>query len=378
MIDPSKLKDLLDLMDRVGLSAENVRRAFEFSQSRYFYDEALLKHLLWRRDMSALPRSAFINYPLYLQYYDESRLRMEYRRNGQSKTVELPYKVEVDLSLHRDTRIHVESYGEYKMAPELVSLTEENLRRYLDAKKKTTDGPILRVAHLQHVHGVNYHCRLESSTYWKQSRTNLTLDLPLSSNSAQTLRILDLGPNKSLRALHDSLLVNSLGVSGVLYFVGADGRRRFFMKLRKDSEGVFESMLGTTSGVVEHAPGQSVPELISYATSEMRREFTRETGCDHDKVALKQIIPLAFCRELTRGGKPQMFFAIEIEEINETNFKALFRKSPEGLDEFVDGLASNRLDYMKALSPEFAMNVMLSLQYFAREAGHQREWVDLD
>lgn len=377
-MDVSKIKDLLDLFDRAGVSAETIKRAFEFSQSRFFYDEALLKHLLWRRDLAALPRSEFIDYPLYLKYYDESRLRIEYRRNGAAKPVELPYTVEVDLSRRPAARIHVESYGEYRMSPELEVLTEGNLRRYKAKKTSTKDGPILRVAGLQHVHGDNYHCRLEASTYWRQSRTNLTLDLPLESDSSKTLRVLDLGPNRSLRALHDSILVNSLGVSGVLFFVGRDGRRRYFMKRRRDSEGVFEEMLGTTSGVVQSAPGLSIPELVSYATTEMLREFSRETGCDLDKVQLKRIIPLAFCRELTRGGKPQFFFAIEIPEMTEDTFKVLFRKSPEGLEEFVDGIAANRLDYSRALSPEFAANLVFAFQHFARDANRDTSWLDLD
>ncbi len=377
MFDPRKLKALLELVERTGINAETVTRAFEFARSRYFYDEALLRHLLWRRDLAALPRSDFINYPLYLRYYDESRLRLEYRRGATSKQVELPYTVEVDLSLRPLARLHVESYGEYQMPVELERLTDGNLVRYMAAKSSTKDGPILRVAQVQHVHGDNYHCRLEASSYWKQSRTNLTIDLPLQHDSNKTLRILDLGSNRSLRPLHESMLVNSLGVSGVLFFVGSDGRRRFFLKQRRDSEGVFERMLGTTSGVVQHANGLSVPELVSYATNEMLREFTKETGCDLDRVQLRAITPLAFCRELTRGGKPQFFFAIEIAEISESNFKDLFRKSPEGLEEFVDGLATGRLDYAKALSPEFAMNLVLALRHFARQASQDQAWIDL-
>ena len=46
----SEIKDLLDIFDRVAEHREVLARAVEFSRSRYFYHEDLVKHLLWRRD----------------------------------------------------------------------------------------------------------------------------------------------------------------------------------------------------------------------------------------------------------------------------------------------------------------------------------------
>ena len=265
------------------------------------------------------------------------------------KHVELPYTVEIDFVANPASRIHIESITPHDMPATTLSMTEANLRRYKEKKTESKDGPVLRLARLEHVYGMNYTCRLETSSYWMQSRTNLTIDLPLEHDSSKSLRTLDLDHEGNLKAFHDSMLVNSLGVCGVVYYVAKDSRRRYFMKRRKDSEGVFEDMIATTSGVVTFVPGQLPSELVAFAQHEMLREFMRETELYPDKVS-RLTNRWLFRRELTRGGKPQFFFAIEMEELTEKAFQALFVKSPEGLEEFVDGVVAGRLDYGRSLS----------------------------
>jgi len=225
--------------------------------------------------------------------------------------------------------------------------------KYLESLQPTKDNPILRMSSLAKESENLYHCKLQRSTYYYQVRTNLTIDYPLLGQMGNTLRALDLTPEGKLPSLEKSALVNSIGVSAVVFFW--KGRDLYFlMKYRKPTEAVYPNMFGTTSGVVTIPPGQPVRSLTDYVTSEMRREFYRETGFDEDRDnrPIKNMILLSFVRELIRGGKPQFFFLIEIDEITEKQFRRKFRTSAEGLEEFYDNPYHNN-KYSTALSPEF-------------------------
>gem|GEM_PF-3830632 len=106
-------------------------------------------------------------------------------------------------------------------------------------------------------------------------------------------------------------------------------------------------------------------DLVQYATHQMEREFIAETGVDEKEIDWGQIKfkPLAFSRELIRGGKPQFFFLIEIPELDNDKFHRIFKKSREGLIEFVDKLITKEAALDSALSPEFAMNLIYAFQY---------------
>ena len=230
-----------------------------------------------------------------------------------------------------------------------------------------TDNPILRLSSFTRHDNTRYDCKLERSTYYYQARTNLTIDYILDGEMTKTLRIIDLASDNNLRPLEDSILVNSIGVSAVVFF-RKQGDLYFFMKYRKGTEGIFGNMFGTTSGVVTLPKGQPVTSLVDYVYNEMRREFYRETGFDEDRddLPIKDMKLLSFTRELMRGGKPQFFFLIEIDEINETQFRRKFRPSAEGLLEFHDNLYHNN-KYSAVLSPEFATNIIYALQFFQNQ-----------
>lgn len=139
------------------------------------------------------------------------------------------------------------------------------------------------------------------------------------------------------------------------------------MKLRHDSEGVFERMFSSVSGVMQLVRDERISELVSYAQKEIRREFYRETGLEDDNEFIVSVKPLALTRELVRAGKPQFFFLIQVDErrIHEDrDIRARFRQSAEGLDEFYDDLISNKASFNRSLSPELAMNLVYSFQYF--------------
>jgi hypothetical protein len=97
----------------------------------------------------------------------------------------------------------------------------------------------------------------------------------------------------------------------------------------------------------------------------MIREFYNESGISCEEVV--RIVPLAFCRELVRGGKPQFMFFIEIRPLKHEEFAKLFKYSAEGLDEFYNNWLSAATAHGRTISYEFAFNLYLTLQYLQRE-----------
>jgi hypothetical protein len=371
-----EIKAAMDIWKHTEGVIPKILKAINYMKTDYFYSEDLVKAFLLERDFTNLPRppkSVFIDYPKYLDYYWQDIEVVYYKQGIIENSVQIPYKEEINFIENPNVQINVAGpIEQYEPSLQLIKSTEANLKAYLQKKPATTDGSVLRIASLKKIDMNRYECILQRSSYFIQARTNLTVDFPLEENSTKTLRILDMTNNCQLPTLEESILVNSLGVSAVVYYV-QNGKRYFFMKLRKDSEGVFESMLGTTSGVVQLPSGQRITELVSYAQHEMLREFSRETGIDEDKLPIKDIKALSFTRELTRGGKPQFFFLIEIPFIDESNFRTVFRKSIEGLDEFYDNLLKNKTSFSTALSPEYSANLIYAFQYFqSQEKKKQR------
>lgn len=386
------------LLERIGeWIIPKVKGLVPMLVNRYFFDESLVYEMLYTRDIGKVPPSNWIDYKLDSHYYAGQVRHVEVSRAGRHKPLQLPYSEVINFTAHPDTKITVRAeIKPYQMTKCLEERTDEIVRRFTAEKGKTFNGPILRVKSLlKNKRGAGWRATLERARYFDQVRTNLSLDAELLPPGKRTLRLQDLGPDNSLRPFDESHMVNSIGVSAVCFFLGKNRRKQFFMKLRCRSDGVFEDMLATTSGVVEppltddeakHRDEHSKPvenhqisrltELVSYATEEMLREFQRETGLERSHV--KSIAPLAFVRELTRGGKPQFFFLIEIQPIRERDFKRRFQSSAEGLEEFRDNWQSDLIAHSKPFSPEFAANLVYPIEHFQARDGKKSSPLFLD
>ncbi len=386
------------LLERIGeWIIPKVKGLAPMLVNRYFLDESLVYEMLYTRDIGKVPQSNWINYRLDAHHYPKQVRSAEASRGGRSRSIKLPYSEVINFTTHPDAKITVRAeIKPYQMAKSLEERTNEIIRRFTAEKGKTFNGPVLRVKRLlKNKRGEGWHATLERARYFDQVRTNLTLDADLPLPGKHTLRVEDMGPERSLRPFDESLMVNSIGVSAVCFFQGKNRRKQFFMKLRRRSDGVFEDMLATTSGVVEppltadevehrkehgissvEHQARRLTELVAYAKDEMLREFQRETGLERRHV--KNITPLAFVRELTRGGKPQFFFLIEIQPIKEREFKKRFQKSDEGLDEFRDNWLSDLIAHSKPFSPEFAANLIYAIEHFQIRDGKQRSPLFLD
>lgn len=144
--------------------------------------------------------------------------------------------------------------------------------------------------------------------YFDQIATNLTLDwasgeLP---DGARTIRSgIERPVNGLLPRLEDSVLANTLGIAVMFY----NERLEPIVRTRSASLASIEkqALHCTVSGVLEIESGQQ-PGIFDFSifTKGAAREIFLEMGLSEGDYAL---YPVAFARELPRGGKPQLFFA---------------------------------------------------------------------
>lgn len=331
-----------------------------------FLDQRFLELVLWRLDFKAMPRTRFIDYSLALEFYhsDETtpiQIVLSGPRGPVSWSKQLPYKTLVDFVAQRNARILVSppTVSEYVMPEHLIVRTQPNLEVFT-AEKPNTDlgGTILRIADFERIDETNYLVRLERGKYEAQIRTNLTLDYR-PKPAEQTLREFDVSPDRRLKSFRDSCMVNSIGVSAAV-FLRRKSKCYFFAKVRSKQVAVFASMLGTVSGVVEEPKGRRIEDLVEYAKGEILRELKLETGLDYLAGQVKAVHPLVFARELSRGGKPQFFFLIEVPDMLDRQLHRLFQSAPESIEEFQDEWHEDAFRFRKIMTPEFATNLALA------------------
>jgi len=179
-------------------------------------------------------------------------------------------------------------------------------------------GPVASLANFDSKKGI---LTLRPAKYTDQMTTNMALhfrfrdvidhDIELKNRPvARDLRQLDcneidIGKVKKLKPFGESVLVNSVGICAMV--LSSD---EYFMVPHRVDWVVREAGLRTVS--VGHALkwDDSIREarLTSYLEERLRAEARQELGLTKNDI--KEIIPLAFCRELDRGGKPQFFYLI--------------------------------------------------------------------
>lgn len=171
--------------------------------------------------------------------------------------------------------------------------------------------------------------------YDTQAVTNLVMDMKVNGRSLRRKTL----QNGDLPSLSSRFLANNLGVS--MLFLSQDKQPIFPLR---DQEGVsiFPNEWGCTVSFAADFPDKSLtgpvslPRLLKTAiNNQLKNEFNEVNP------ELLHIIPLALCREWFRGGKPQLFMAVEsnynIDEVRkrysdsehskEIKQKGLFKKT---------------------------------------------------
>ena len=152
---------------------------------------------------------------------------------------------------------------------------------------------------------------LQTASYFDQVATNLTLDWASGqfgdAESLTTLRLEETHDGGKLCPLAASMLANTLGVACVV----VDPKGEMLVNIRGNKQAIMAGTGGkfhcSASGVFELPPGSAGPASFGFDVfmAGMRKEILSELAMEPEDY---ELIPLAFSRELVRGGKPQLFF----------------------------------------------------------------------
>ena len=330
-------------------------------RNNFFYSIEAINQMARKHNFPHCENSKYLKDTVLSEYYANVFTPITIDVSGERKTVLLPYKEEIDFLKTPDASIYIDSLEvtkKFVLCPELEEATDDLLTTFKH-ERNCTDDPHPRMASFHSISSHQYECTIEEATYYQQIRTNLTLDFPLyikGIDGEVTTRSYDYSQYNRLPELSESCLSNAIGVSAI-WVMGDRGNRKIFLLPRKKKVGVFETKLGIPSGNVEMPEGNHFKsnDLVEFLTLDIAREFAEETGLcgkniDITKFSKKvpkptmieymKITPLAFVRELLRGGKPQMFFLIETPDIPVRLLKKSFRKSL-GTEEFDDSILTS-------------------------------------
>jgi hypothetical protein len=188
------------------------------------------------------------------------------------------------------------------------SISNAGFESFRAHKPRTFDGPAVRIDGYR-ISGRRLLLQVQHATYFTQVRSSLILDYRHRLANGSVLSLRDLFRQEygqQLPPLSDQRLANTLGVSALIFCSSDDGLTPYLLTRTRE---VAVNDLGnewhcTASGVAElRAFGSDPSDFIEFS---MRKELEEEVGLVGED--LTALAPIAFCRELMRGGKPQFFY----------------------------------------------------------------------
>jgi hypothetical protein len=230
--------------------------------------------------------------------------------------------------------------------------------------------------------GAVFHC--QAARYFDQVGTNVTIDWN-SGKKPMGSAFLRKGPEHPVKhrlvSLEKSVLANTFGTAVMFY--DRDLKTVYFRSRNiQKSETIRETGFHcTVSGVLEPKADLTTGITASgtydsaFFRSGTEYEIWRETNLRPGEYLL---FPLAFARELARGGKPQLFY-VAIALVDNATFKDGLRKAKER-DEFLeprdgDQTPSDLVDslHANAFTYEAYASALLSLDFLRLNEAKLRE-----
>lgn len=288
--------------------------------------------------------------------------RKDLARKGwlQLKWSDDPFLLPVALTGHRERMV-----AEFKQRGRLRVRRESGATENQDCPRVIGFDPAHHILHLQ------------SAEYFDQVATNLCLDFPVDLGSdtegrtySSTIRDLERDYISSgrllqhkpllgarLRPFEESILANTLGVACLIEF--ADGR--VIYRIRGAGTAIYGGQAHVPlSFAQELLRGQDEPRTLEgFVMTDLRLEFEQETGLEFNAYMReeKPVTPLALCRDLLRGGKPQLFLLLHSHCDAEEFCEHLKKAPPRAHREFekkVAPLSLSAVDNLKDISTELA------------------------
>lgn len=164
---------------------------------------------------------------------------------------------------------------------------------------------------------------LQLASYFDQVGTNLTLDYRLAAplisnaNACSTVREWDISQAQvqygSLPSFKQSQLANTIGVSIGITAHTKDGKKVILKRKRSSKVAVYANTWSTPFGFAlaleQDAVRNKVLPIEDLIRRDYNHEFAEELGLQFLDFTPPR--PIAFCRDLLRGGKPQFFLEAE-------------------------------------------------------------------
>jgi hypothetical protein len=150
--------------------------------------------------------------------------------------------------------------------------------------------------------------QVQQASYYDQAQSNLILDFDRhASASGPSLRNqLHAQYGDSLPPLRDRRLANTLGIAAQLFYWNGQSWVPYIVR-RVKKIGVFPGGLHCTASGVANWPQRRSQLTFQDLTNQMYGEIDEEVGLKPEDIV--DLRPMALCREMARGGKPQIFFA---------------------------------------------------------------------
>ena len=195
--------------------------------------------------------------------------------------------------------------------------------------------------------------RVQRCNYSDGLRSNYAMDLKghikLGAADVSFRAVLQAQYGRRLPPLSDTRLSNAVGIAMVLFYKTEHGEILPYLP-RRAKPGIVSETVGTTKKQAVFSGGyhctasgetmwkDAARTFKEVFTQDMCRELYEEVGLTEQD--LQWIHPVSFCRELLRGGKPQLFFAgftkVPPSEINARRRDAIQRQIRQGRQEIED------------------------------------------
>ena len=388
--------------------------------NKFFYEFNQVNEKVEQYDLSHLENSKYLNDKVLKEYYKDAYTPITIKdTNKNIKTLLLPYQEIVNFIKVPQTTITIsnpQAVKEFNLREDIQEATGGIEKAFIKEGRASHNDPHPRIASFTQTGENKYSCIIEKATYYQQVRTNLSLDYAIKIAGRDwptNMRTIDHQNPSNLTDLDKSCLSNVVGVSAI-WMMGDLGQEKVFLLSRRKKVGVFESKLGIPSGNVEMPKDSrfASDSLIEFLSLDIAREFAEETGLcgknidrnkfpapallnysvkewfknlgpllsewfrkgrkfewsefykNHPAAPLEienmEIIPLAFVRELMRGGKPQMFFLIRTPKVSLWKIRRSFRKST-GSKEF-----NSKFITSATLSSETLCNYLYAQKWYQK------------
>lgn len=262
--------------------------------------------------------------------------------------------------------------GRYSFPPELAEHREE-VKNRMEREGRLSKGnnPAPRVCGFRIAEdGVPYYL-MERAFYYDQVGTNLSLDYSLSApievsgircTTVRQWDIVQAGGVKTLPTFEMSRLANTVGVAVGVICETESGKQVLLRRKRADNVAVYAGMWHLPFSfalTMENSDETIESDVKDFLKFDIGHELAEEL-LGLESADFGPVTPLAFCRDLARGGKPQFFFVMQcrlpFEEIQKRakNTSGEFKGKIEKLQ-----VRNYAADAQAGYSPEFAAFAVL-------------------